>query len=366
MNKKAALVTNKPLGFSGGVERFNFYLDRLLKSRGYQVDIFHTENVPPPRTPGNSFAINRITYAVSSYVRTCKRDYAIIVSNGGFGWGIGRPQAGQRFYNVYHGTAAGLKNATLQFLDFKTYVITKYLSDGLVERLSGLWKKRIAVSKSTRRELKHEYWLEATVVDNGVDMAHFMKLPDKNGLRKKYAIPENKQIGLFCGRADIYMKGIDKLIEIVNRLQDVYWLLAIGGDSSAVAQSLRAANYRIIEDVPYEGMPEIYNVADFALYLSRYEGNAYYLLEALACQVPVIATPAGAAQEIYQDEILQKLFLPLGTDHRDLIEDVVQRCELCGNREIADRMGERGRAIIEKKYSLPVWERSMAAALALD
>ena len=363
MNKKAALISNKPIGFSGGVERFSFYLCNLLTRKGYEVDIYHTENVPLPTTYSALFGINQLTYAVSSFARRRKDAYALIISNGGFGWGLGRPYAGQRFFNVYHGTAAGLKNATRQLLDYKTYFLAKYLQDGLVERLSGLWKTRIAVSETIKQEVQKEYRLAAVVVNNGIDTSHFKKSADSLVLKKRYGIPHDRPVGLFAGRADFFIKGLDKLTEIISRMPEVFWLLVVGGDTARLA--LPANNVRIIKDVPYEQMPALYSVADFALYLSRYEGNAYYLLEALACEVPVIATPAGAARELYQDDLLQNLFLPQGIDFAGAVDAIIEKCRMCRDREMAMRVGKRGRELVEKKYSLPRWEEAMTAVLKI-
>ena len=363
MNKKAALITNKPIGFSGGVERFSFYLHNLLTSKGYEVDIFHTENVPLPTTYSALFGINQLTYAVSSFVRRRKDAYALIISNGGFGWGLGRPYAGQRFFNVYHGTAAGLKNATRQLLDYKTYFLAKYLQDGLVERLSGLWKTRIAVSESIKQEVQKQYRLDAVVVNNGIDISHFKKSADPSVLKERYGIPLDRPVGLFAGRADFFIKGLDKLTEIINRMPEVFWLLVVGGDTARLPQP--GNNIKIVKDVPYEQMPDLYRVADFALYLSRYEGNAYYLLEALACEVPVIATPAGAARELYQDDLLQALFLPDGIDYTGAVDAIVAKCRMCRNRELAAQIGKRGRELVEEKYSLPRWEEAITAVLKI-
>jgi glycosyltransferase involved in cell wall biosynthesis len=363
VSKKAALISNKPIGFSGGVERFSFYLHNLLTHKGYEVDIYHTENVPLPTTYSALFGINQLTYAVSSFVRRRKQSYTLIISNGGFGWGLGRPHAEQRFFNVYHGTAAGLKNATRHLLNFKTYFLTKYLQDGLVERLSGVWKTRIAVSESVKQEVQKEYWLDAAVVNNGIDTSHFKKSADPALLKERYAIPLDRPVGLFAGRADFFIKGLDKLNEIISKMPEVFWLLVVGGDTARLPQP--GNNVRIIKDVPYEQMPALYSMADFALYLSRYEGNAYYLLEALACEVPVIATPAGAARELYTDDLLQKLFLPEGIDCAGAVDAIVEKCRLCRSREMAARIGKRGRELVEEKYSLLRWEEAMTAVLEI-
>ena len=363
MNKKAALISNKPIGFSGGVERFSFYLHNLLTRKGYEADIYHTENVPLSGTYSSLFSINQLTYAVSSFVRRRKRDYTLIISNGGFGWGLGRPCEGQRYYNVYHGTAAGLKNATRHLLDYKTYFLAKYLQDGLVERLSGLWKTRIAVSESIKQEVQKQYRLKAVVVNNGIDTSHFKKSSDPLLLKARYGIPQDRPVGLFAGRADFFIKGLDKLTEIISRMPDVFWLLVLGGDTERLP--LPGKNIKIVKDVPYEQMPALYSVADFALYLSRYEGNAYYLLEALACGVPVIATPAGAARELYQDDLLQNLFLPKGIDSPGALDVIIEKCQMCRDSEMAARLGKRGREIVENKYSLPRWEEAMTAVLEI-
>ena len=48
-------------------------------------------------------------------------------------------------------------------------------------------------------------------------------------------------------------------------------------------------------------MPEIYSAANIFVFPTRYEGCSYSLLEAMACELPVLTTQVGYAKDLHRD-----------------------------------------------------------------
>lgn len=64
------------------------------------------------------------------------------------------------------------------------------------------------------------------------------------------------------------------------------------------AQEIPGLSWRAISDVPPEQMPDHYNAADVLVHTSVSEGSPNVVKEALACNLPVVATAAGDIPEL--------------------------------------------------------------------
>ena len=92
-------------------------------------------------------------------------------------------------------------------------------------------------------------------------------------------------------------------------------------------------------------MVEFYHGLDALICASRTEGGPHPLLEASACQVPVISTRVGIAPELIQEG---ENGLLIERD-KNAIRDAVVR--LRDNREMRLEMGKRARKIVEKDWN---------------
>jgi glycosyltransferase involved in cell wall biosynthesis len=87
----------------------------------------------------------------------------------------------------------------------------------------------------------------------------------------------------------------------------LHWALLFRGAPPDGLQP--SAQVTILQDVPDEQVPLLYNAADFSICPSRYEGFAYVVAEALACGTPVVAGPTGASQLLLREPPLDRLFI---------------------------------------------------------
>ena len=112
-------------------------------------------------------------------------------------------------------------------------------------------------------------------------------------------LPEEKNFILFLGRIDLYMKGLDLLIEAFYRIRDrdVFLKIAGSGKKGDVKRLIRKIqDYGMEERVSYlgrvseEGKRELLRTCLFLVMPSRFEGWGITAVEANAAAKPVLGT----------------------------------------------------------------------------
>lgn len=106
-------------------------------------------------------------------------------------------------------------------------------------------------------------------------------------------------------RLEMFHKGLDVLLEAVALLkkEDVKIQLEIAGDGPDRAYLENYAKFLCVDDVVLftgrrEDVREVWRRNQILLLVSRYEGLAVSMLEAMACGRPVLRTPYGGADWI--------------------------------------------------------------------
>lgn len=106
-------------------------------------------------------------------------------------------------------------------------------------------------------------------------------------------------------RLDTFHKGLDALLEAVALLRkdDVKFLLEIAGDGPDRAYLENYAKFLRVDDVVHftgrrENVREVWRRNQILVLVSRYEGLAVSMLEAMACGRPVLRTPYGGSDWI--------------------------------------------------------------------
>jgi glycosyltransferase involved in cell wall biosynthesis len=97
-----------------------------------------------------------------------------------------------------------------------------------------------------------------------------------------------------------------------------------------------------------EEMPGIMKSLDLLAVPSRHEGMGQVVAEAMACRIPVAGARAGGIPEIVVDGETGLLFD--GDDPASIQEAIITLCE---SSELRIRMGEAGRARVEKHFNRP-------------
>jgi D-inositol-3-phosphate glycosyltransferase len=122
----------------------------------------------------------------------------------------------------------------------------------------------------------------------------------------------NDTLALFVGRFDA-MKGLDQLLEAMSYLRNARHLRLIiaGGDGIHTPEGqkvLGLARALGVEDsiavlgrIDQKDLPLYYNAADVMVMPSYYESFGLVSLEALACGLPVVATPVGVMDTVIRE-----------------------------------------------------------------
>lgn len=187
-------------------------------------------------------------------------------------------------------------------------------------------------------------------IHRGVDITVFHPYYDEYDVRKELEIKEDDIFVLFVGRL-IKMKGIEYLIRAIKDLIPLYsnLKLVIVGDGDAQEENERMAS-SIKENVMFTGYRnDTYRfmcAADIAVLPSLCEGCPNIVLEAMACGTPVIASRVGAVQDIIENDETGIIVEP--KDVEGLKKTLVRLME---DRELAKKMGERGRERVEKEFT---------------
>lgn len=170
---------------------------------------------------------------------------------------------------------------------------------------------------------------------------------------------------LFVGKITP-LKGFAQLCDAVYQLPDVE-LLAVGGLGGAIdpqqqqdlqrARAQLAATGRLIEagELGPDQVAALYHQADiFALPTWR-EGLPNVLLEAMASRLPCVVTPVGAIPDVVGQD--GALVVPVGDTER--LRQAL--AALAGDPQRRGQLAERGRAIVDERYSIDALMREYRA-----
>lgn len=155
--------------------------------------------------------------------------------------------------------------------------------DGRIEKTNEC--ARYSTYRTAASKLVIPYYGAYGVVDIlpiGVDTDLFHPMSGKPALREKYGIPQDREVGLWCGTTHP-MKGFDLLRSYAAQNPDIHWVVV--WKWSAEAGNLSGAIN--LTTVSQQALSELMNTADFFLCTSQL--RPYYMVEweAMACNLPM-------------------------------------------------------------------------------
>ncbi len=141
---------------------------------------------------------------------------------------------------------------------------------------------------------------QIAIVPNGVDLAHYARLPRRGLFRAKYGL-DDERIVLFLGRVH-ESKGLDLLVQafadISKRLPDARLVIAGPDDGymnslQKMTKSLNLAP-RVIFSGFLAGQEKLAAFVDADVFATpRFTGFPLTFLEVMACGLPIVTTDAG-------------------------------------------------------------------------
>jgi glycosyltransferase involved in cell wall biosynthesis len=185
------------------------------------------------------------------------------------------------------------------------------------------------------------------MIHNGIDLERFHRMPDA---RKLLGLPEDKKVLLFVAHhngwtADerkgghVFARALAEIV--IPKFPDLIVLAAGGG------MIPNLPNVKPLGFINQQEISKYYSAADIFVAPSLADNLPYTVLEAMACETPVVASRVGGIPEEVEDNKTGKLFLP--GSWQELGAALV---ELLENPNRARAMGEAGRQRVEKMFGL--------------
>lgn len=149
----------------------------------------------------------------------------------------------------------------------------------------------------------------STTIMHGIDTQRFFPAPDKAAAKAALGLPADKKIAGCFGRVR-HQKGtdlfVDSMISLLPQRPD--WIAIVAGRATAAHVSFEnelkekvdraGLSDRILFVGEHTNIPDWYRALDLFVAPQRWEGFGLTPLEAMATQVPVVATDVGAFPEL--------------------------------------------------------------------
>jgi glycosyltransferase involved in cell wall biosynthesis len=219
----------------------------------------------------------------------------------------------------------------------------------------------LAVSEASLRDVAHEYGVSRArmrVVGNGINLDVFRPIP---GTARR----ADRLITTLS--ADTPLKGFRFLLEALHELRKRrpgVHLVVVGQPGLKTDTEATIRTLALRDAVQFTGYVEANAIARYyaestiAVVPSLYEGFGFPAGEAMACEVPVVSTRAGALPEVVGEDGTAGLLVP-PRDSRTLARAIEQ---LLDRPEQRAAMGEAGRRRVLEHFT---WKRAAERTVAV-
>jgi glycosyltransferase involved in cell wall biosynthesis len=191
------------------------------------------------------------------------------------------------------------------------------------------------------------------VIPNGVDTERFRPLTPQQTLRTELGLPvEAPLVAILAALRP--EKNHELFLRMAARVRDAVpqsRFLLIGDGPRRAALEQLTAELKLREEVQFLGIrqdiPQLLSAVDVVALTSHMEANPVSILEALACEKPVVSTHVGSIGETVEDNV-SGFLVPPG-DEVQFADRVVR---LLQEPLLAQRMGRAGRDHVVAHWSL--------------
>ena len=219
--------------------------------------------------------------------------------------------------------------------------------------------RRVVISDAGRRRLVEMNVAEEKIrlIRNGVDLekldpARF----SKGGAQRRLGVAPETKILLFAGalverKRPLLLQRVAIELAKLRPRQDYHFVVAGDGPEEERLRALVERNglgksFSVLGHV--SDIAELLADSSLLLILSTEEGIPLALVESLAMKTPVISCRAGAIEEALPEEC--GLLVESGSDEEHRLAQAIH--ELLSDESRRADMGEAGRALVERDYSL--------------
>lgn len=198
---------------------------------------------------------------------------------------------------------------------------------------------------------------EIHLIPNGIDTGHFKPVGRNEVLAEALGVESrrSKMIG-FVGELR-EKKGLATLLtgyaQTNKKIPST--LLIVGeireGEDKKLFDEFQLSNPEnqiiVTGHVPHKDLPAYYSLMDVFIHPSLRDGMPNAVLEAMACGVPVIATPVGGVLDVLEDGVNGRT---IPVNDAEMLAKVTE--ELLNDPEQCTRLSKKAREKIEAKFTL--------------
>ena len=251
-------------------------------------------------------------------------------------------------------------HSTMAFVDMRNIwdprVLLRKVVDCVIYQISD---QVIAVSQKIKEIIHQTYRLKESkvfVVKNGIIFDE--STSEAVDLEKEFPNSANKLILIAVGRL-VPLKGFDILIkavaEVVNQGFDDLLVLIVGGEKSNGQERLRLQ--ALIQDLDVENYIKLIGLrndiiglmkaSDIFVMPSHYEGLSLAMIEAMACDLPIIASNGPGLKEFIND-LQNGLLFPVD-DHKALAKCILRLSE---DEDLRINLSRGAKESFKKNYDM--------------
>ena len=231
----------------------------------------------------------------------------------------------------------------------------------------------IAVSKGTKLDILKHFHIQpdkVKIIHNGIDTEEYKKTLSNECL-VKYGVDPNVPYLLFVGRIT-RQKGIIHLVNAIEHIDPSVQIVLCAGtpDTPEIGEEMKKGIDRVSEKrknivwiremVSKKSLIELYSNAAVFCCPSIYEPFGIINLEAMACEVPVVASSVGGIPEVvvnnetgYLVDLQQMKESPFEpVDPPKFARDMAEKINfLMSKPDLRANMGKKGRKRVENSFS---------------
>jgi len=252
-------------------------------------------------------------------------------------------------------------------------VSTLHTLDTIEEKKSATWRlklrwfvlrnfcsKIIAVSEKTRiHHLQLGKLGEEKVITlyNGIEISRFKKTEKaiQHQFKQSLKLPSNVQI-IITVAVLREPKGIQYMLKalpaILDKNPNTHYLIVGDGSYGASLREL-VVDLAIQEHVTFTGhrtdIPALLSISDIFVLPTLGDALPTVLIEALAAEIPIVATNVGGVPEIVENEV-NGLLVPPGDSY-----ELTQAClKFLQNQEFASQIVRAGNTIVQQRFNINI------------
>jgi len=343
-----------------GIGNYCYQLSKHLAERGHQVDVFTSRlhnNLPVEefidgftihRCPYfGKISTNRITFILNKLLNI-KADiihahsYIFLTSNQA---ALAKKINQQPLLLHLHGGVKVIPNqgSLLNRLQFNSI---KNIYDQTIGKWTIQAANKIASVSKIDIELARELWnIDSNKIDwlpNAIDINSF----DGNNHNDNLNV-------VFIGRLETW-KGVHTFIEVASNILEerddvTFTVVGDGSLRNQVENNGYTSRINVLGCVPHNQIPKILSNASILALPSYMEGLPTVCLEALASEIPVVASDVGGTSEIVIEK--ETGFLAPPGNAKIFAYRIMT---LLDDEKLRKKMGRNGRKLIEKHYT---WDK---------